>query len=95
MKDENDFTGYEEEHLNHVIDEELVSYMHGCIDTALLVETQLEELHDKVLQKAQNEGRVLTLDGSNEDDEELYKQYFQEVSNTHMQLHNVICAGFR
>lgn len=71
--------GYEEQHLDHEIDEELLMYMHGCIDTAVLVSEHAESVHRQVIQKAESEGKVLTLDGSNEEDEALYKKYYKEV----------------
>ena len=53
--------------------------MHGCIDSAILVEAHAHAVHSQVLERAQSEGKVLTLDGSNEEDEELYRKYFLEV----------------
>ena len=79
-KEDEDFAGYEDEHYNPVIDVEFLSYMHGCIDAALLVDEQARSIHEQVMQRAQDEGKVLTLDGSNEEDEELYRQYFEKVN---------------
>lgn len=53
--------------------------MYGSVDASLLVDKHFRELHEAVLAKAKQNGRVLTLDGSNEDDEELYSKYFKEV----------------
>ena len=80
LKEDEDFMGYEEEHYNPVIDVEFLTYMHGCIDTAVLVDDQARSVHEQVMQRAQDEGKVLTLDGSNEEDEELYREYFQKVN---------------
>ena len=80
MKEEDDFGVPEPEHLDQEIDEELMAFMHGSVDAALLVDAQVALIHESVMKKAQDNGKVLTLDGSNEEDEELYQHYCAEVS---------------
>eukprot|EP00210_Caulerpa_lentillifera_P008069 g7705.t1 len=84
--DASGFEEFSEEDYNHNIDEKLISYMHGSIEASLYIDFEMREIHKATLAKAKQNGRVLTLDGSNEDDEETYEQYLQEVHTRFQRL---------
>eukprot|EP00210_Caulerpa_lentillifera_P005534 g5293.t1 len=73
------FTGFTEEHYDHKIDEKLMSYIHGGIESSIMAHERFEEIHEEVLRKMKQEGKELTHDGSQEDDE-MFQQYFKRVS---------------